>query len=101
MAARYLRLWFTFEQRVDRRTYLLSGLFLVALKYAGDVALVWTGTGRIWDPFMYQRSLIGLMGGELKDAPVSIIAGLAIWAIPFLWIGMSMSMRRAIDANIS
>ena len=46
-AAHWLRLWFTFEHRVDRRTYLVSGLALAALKYAGDLLLVWSATGRL------------------------------------------------------
>lgn len=98
---RYFRLWFTFQDRIDRRTYFLSGLFLVALKYAGDSVLVWTGTGQRWDPFEYQSSMLRLMSGPLKDAPAWALIGLIVWSIPFLWIGISMSMRRALDAGIT
>ena len=44
---RWLRLWFTFEQRVDRRTYLASGLALAALKYPGGVTLVTAAEGAV------------------------------------------------------
>jgi hypothetical protein len=44
---RWLRLWFTFEERVGRREYVVSGLVLALVKYAGDAALVWAATGRI------------------------------------------------------
>jgi uncharacterized membrane protein YhaH (DUF805 family) len=99
--SRYLRLWFSFEDPVDRRTYLLSGLFLVALKYAGDVLLVKLGTGQVWDPFEYQSSIVRLLSGPLKGAPPVVLTGLIIWSIPFLWIGISMSMRRALDAGFT
>jgi hypothetical protein len=42
-----LRLWFTFEESVSRRDYLVSGLALAAVKYAGDVLIVWTATRRL------------------------------------------------------
>jgi hypothetical protein len=31
---RWLRLWFTFEERVERREYVVSGLVLALVKYA-------------------------------------------------------------------
>ncbi len=40
----WVRLWFTFELAVGRRAYLVSGVVLALLKYAGDVLLVWLGT---------------------------------------------------------
>ena len=48
--SRWLRLWFTFESGVGRREYLLSGLALAALKYAGDALMVWYASGRFWRP---------------------------------------------------
>jgi uncharacterized membrane protein YhaH (DUF805 family) len=98
---RYLRLWFTFENRVDRKTYFLSGLALAAVKFAGDVAIVWAGTGRMWDPFEYQSSITRLLAGPLKGAPTWVLVSLIVWSIPFLWIGISMSMRRALDAGFT
>jgi uncharacterized membrane protein YhaH (DUF805 family) len=98
---RYLRLWFTFEERVDRRTYLLSGLALAALKFAGDLLIVWAGTGQMWDPFEYQSSINRLLNGPLKDAPPWVLVTMVAWSIPFLWIGISMSMRRALDAGFT
>lgn len=98
---RYLRLWFTFDERVDRRTYFLSGLSLVALKYAGDALLVYAGTDQLWDPFQYQSSVMNLMSGPLKNAPPIVLSAMIVWSIPFLWIGISMSMRRALDAGFT
>jgi uncharacterized membrane protein YhaH (DUF805 family) len=98
---RLFRLWFTFEERVGRRTYFWSALALAALKYAGDSVLVWAGTGQLWDPFEYQSSIIELMAGPLRAAPPWVLVSLIVWSVPFLWVGISMSMRRALDAGFT
>ena len=97
----WLRLWFTFEQRVGRREYIASGLALAAVKYAGDVLLVWYATGRIWQPLDYLSPVSTLMATRLRMAPAELLPILALWSLPFLWIGISMSMRRALDAGRS
>lgn len=99
--AGWLRLWFTFERRVGRREYLASGVALAILKYAGDVALVAAATGRLWAPGDYLSPVNSLVSVRLAGAPPSLLPLLALWALPFLWIGVSMSMRRALDAGRS
>jgi len=99
--ARWLRLWFTFESSVGRREYLLSGLALAALKYSGDAFMVWHATGRLWRPLDYLSPLATLLNTRLQMAPASLMPVLAAWSLPFLWIGISMSMRRSIDAGRS
>lgn len=99
--AAWLRLWFTFERRVGRREYVASGIALAALKYAGDVALVWAATGRVWAPLDYLSPVSSLLSAKLQTAPRALLPLLALWALPFLWIGVSMSMRRALDAGRS
>lgn len=97
----WLRLWFTFDTLVGRKQYVLSGVALAALKYAGDVLLVWRATGRIWQPLDYLSPVSTLMATKLSMAPAELLPVLALWSLPFLWIGVSMSMRRAIDAGRS
>ena len=94
-----LRLWFTFERRVTRREYLLSGLALAVVKYAGDALIVYAATGRVWTPAAYLSSVSSLVTTTLRDAPPFWLAVLSAWSLPFLWIGISMSMRRALDAG--
>ena len=98
-----LRLWFTFDYPVGRREYLLNGVGLALLKYAGDVFLVWRATGRLWRPLDYLSPVSSLASEKLAGtaAPSVLLATLALWSLPFLWIGVSMSMRRAIDAGRS
>lgn len=95
------RLWFTFEEPVGRRTYLLHGMALMVVKYAGDALIVGLGTGRIWTPVDYLTFAASVMSRTLADAPAITLFLLALWALPFIWIGLSMSLRRALDAGRS
>jgi uncharacterized membrane protein YhaH (DUF805 family) len=97
----WLRLWFTFERAVGRRAYVVSGIVLMVVKYAGDVSLVWLGTGRLWRPIDYLSPVATLSATKLQLAPPALLPVLALWTLPFLWIGISMSMRRALDAGRS
>ena len=97
----WLRLWFTLEEGVGRRDYLVSGVALAALKYAGDVLIVWSATGRIWSPLDYLSPVTSLISTRLSQAPAAVLPVLAAWALPFLWIGISMSLRRVLDAGRS
>jgi uncharacterized membrane protein YhaH (DUF805 family) len=97
------RLWFSFDAPVSRRAYLLSGLALAALKYAVDQSILRAFGGTVWMPTDYLRPLTRLWptppGGA--QVPTAAVLLLALWTLPFIWIGSSMSMRRAMDAGRS
>src|SRR5438552_17434168 len=95
--ARWVRVWFSVGEPVGRREYVLSGLALAAIKYLGDVALVWLATGRLWSLLDYLRPIHSLTA----SAPQQLFPALALWMLPFLWIGVNMSERRAADAGLS
>jgi len=98
---RLLALWFGLEGRIDRRTYLLNGAFLMAVKFAGDAGMVRSATGRWWTPLDYlSPSLVTRFEGG-RPIPGGVLVPLALWALPFLWIGVSMSLRRIRDAGWS
>ena len=98
--ARTLRLWFLFEDPVDARTYFRHGVALMATKYALDVAVVWLAVHRFWSPLMYLNPSVALRL-EQVDLPEWVQLGMPLWMLPFLWIGVSMSIRRASDAGRS
>ena len=93
-----LRLWFGLSEPVSRRAYALSGFGLMALKYVTETALVHHVTGRWLTPLDYFNPLLtsrlAAIGG-----PGLLSAALIVWTLPFLWIGVSMTMRRAEDAG--
>ena len=97
---RFVSLWFRFEQRVRRGEYALSGVVLAALKYLGDVLIVRIGSGQWWTPRDYITPVLFMDAQRFHFAPSSLPM-LALWSLPFLWIGVSMSMRRALDAGRS
>ena len=95
------RLWFGLTDRVDRSTYLVHGAALMALKLGADVLAVFAVTGQIWTPIDYLTPVLSVQGGYLHPRPGWLLAAMAVWALPFLWIGISMSLRRALDAGLS
>lgn len=93
-----LRTWARVSEPMDRNTYLAHGLGLALLKYLGDAVIVWIATGALWTPFDYLTAV-----SLLRDIPVRRleVLGLAVWALPFIWLGVTLSMRRAVDAGVS
>ena len=93
-------LLFGTEVPVDRKRYLIAGVVLVLLKYAMDAGLIYATTGHVWQPHEYFSALLTtrttILGGDNEWALALMIA----WTLPFLWIGLSMSLRRALDAGI-
>src|SRR5437764_14047243 len=98
---RYVRYWFTLVDVVDRRTYLATGVGLMAFKYAVDAGAVALATGRFWSPLDYLLPFYLLRAEKLAGAPVWFLPAFVLWTLPFLWIGVAMTLRRAIDAGRS
>src|SRR5713101_2866538 len=101
MLATRLRLWFGFDAPVDRRTYVLNGSGLMACKYLMDAAVVGAFTGRLFTPLDYLNPVWTMREHALRGVPAWAVLALALWTLPFLWVGVSMSMRRALDAGRS
>jgi len=99
MLARWLRLWFGFHEPVKRGTYFRHGVGLTAFKYAIDALLIWRFADRIWTPVDYLNPLWSTRQQLLQSGPSWLLPMLVAIALPFLWIGVSMSMRRAVDAG--
>jgi hypothetical protein len=93
---RLLRLWFSVADPVDRKTYAVHGFGLMAFKYALDAALIWRFTGRFWTPLDYINPLWSARQEVLQGAPAWLAPALVVLTLPFLWIGVSMTLRRAV-----
>jgi uncharacterized membrane protein YhaH (DUF805 family) len=89
------------QKRVRRGPFLAWGFGLAALKFAIDTALVYGFTGKTWSPLGYVVPSVVLRQSAVGDAPGALHVLLALFALPFLWIGVSMSVRRAADAGVS
>ena len=96
----WLVLWFGFELPVGPRTYLMHGAALFALKYGVDALLVWLVQHRVWTPLDYLSPLLSLRVGG-TTSPTWLLLTQMAWTLPFLWVGVGMTMRRALDAALS
>jgi uncharacterized membrane protein YhaH (DUF805 family) len=96
-----LALLFGLHAQVTRRAYLLAGLALMLLKVGIETALVRGFTGRTWSLASYVIPSLALRESDVGAVPQGLHVLLALLTLPFLWIGLSMSVRRAVDAGFS
>lgn len=102
MLKRIVSLWFGLRTPVGRRAYALSGFGLMLVKYGVDAWLVHTALGEVWTPLHYLSPLYSTRQELIRGmAPSWLIPVMVAWTIPFIWIGTSMTMRRAVDAGLS
>ena len=96
-----LALLFGTTAPVGRRSYALVGITLAVIKYGIDAGLIYATTGHIWRPIEYLSPALStrtaILGGGNEWA-LALMIGLTL---PFLWVGLSMSLRRAVDAGQS
>jgi len=89
------------RKRVPRKPYVAWGLGLAALKFAIDTGVVYAFSGTTWSPLGYVVPSLVLRRDAIGAAPEAMHVLLVALALPFLWVGLSMSVRRAADAGLS
>jgi uncharacterized membrane protein YhaH (DUF805 family) len=89
------------HKRVPRPAYIGWGLGLAALKFAVDTGIVYGFSHKTWTPLGYVIPSLLLRDKATGSAPEIMHVLLVVAAMPFLWIGLSMSVRRAADAGLS
>ena len=95
-----LSLLFGFAIRVDRRTYVISGVLLMLAKYTLDAAVAWAITSEWWSPWRYLSPVWSVRMAQFPHASSALLLGLGLMTLPFFWIGVGMSVRRAADAGL-
>lgn len=102
-ARRLLRLLFGFELPVGRALYAASGFSLMGFKYLFDAWLIGLVSSQPWMPWDYLSPLVSSRLGVVQGVPGKdvILWTLVASTIPFLWIGVSMTVRRAKDAGLA
>lgn len=96
-----LRTLFLLEEGIGRRLYVLTGVSLMVLKYLVELVFVHQTTGELWTPLEYFNPFFSVRTQKLIEAPDWTVWAMALWSIPFIWVGVSMSVRRAVDAGRS
>jgi hypothetical protein len=97
----WLRLWFLLGDPVGRREYALSGFGLMAFKYLVERVVVGQMTGLTYTPLDFVNPLVSAREQFATGAPDWFGWSWVLWTLPFLWIAVGMSIRRAFDAGIS
>src|SRR5678815_4830145 len=85
---------------IGRRRYVITGLVLFALKHNIDRLLA-TLFEYPWGPFNYLvffSSNEGIVGLSPRD--VRFYTTLVLVALPFIWVGVVMTLRRLRDAGL-
>lgn len=90
--------YFGFNEPIDRKTYLHTGVVLMVAKYAIDATAIFLVTHQLWTPADYLLPLISIRDTKVAAFPTWLLTALILWTLPFIWIGVSMTLRRAIDA---
>ena len=94
-------LLFGLGQRVTARVYAIAGFGLLGLKYAVDLGLSAAFAGHPLGPLSYLNPILSMRLAAIEPYPSWLPVVMAVWALPFIWIGVSMTARRAADAGRS
>lgn len=93
-----LKYLFGFRQPVTRLPYLLIGIGLAALKFAGDTFILRLSGHPAWSPAEFLSPFYSLRFQNVVELEVLMI--LALWSLPFVWVGASMTYRRCLDVGL-
>lgn len=99
-AADWLALPFS-SRRVERLPYLVIGAGLALFKYAVEAAVFRAFAGNWLTPLEFVNPSFAARATGLQGAPDWLGWALFVWSLPFVWIALSMSVRRAASAGQS
>lgn len=93
-----LKFLFSFDGKVTQKEYLTWGIILGLLKYLGEALLYGIAFKEILLPHNFLSPFISQRypGSPSPDWFLPLIA---FWSIPFIGIGIGMSLRRCLDAK--
>jgi uncharacterized membrane protein YhaH (DUF805 family) len=89
------------QDRITRRPYLFWGSTLLLIKYFGELSLYYLAKGKVLTPLNFLSPLLQARYPDFSSLPDWFGPAIIIWSLPFIWIGVGMSIRRAADANLS
>lgn len=92
---------FTLSGGVTRRAYLAWGFGLAVLKYAVEAIAIGVATGLPYSPMDFLTPLLSHRARYTAGGPAWLGPALLIWSLPFVWISLTMSIRRCRDAGLS
>jgi hypothetical protein len=97
----WFTLWFGLRDDVGRLAFALSGFGLMLIKYASEAFVIYQFSGKVMNALEFLAPVYSLRAALLVGAPDWVGPALLVWTLPFLWISISMSIRRAANAGFS
>ncbi|MEQ1827306.1 MAG: hypothetical protein ABL921_15220 [Pirellula sp.] len=92
---------FGFRQPVHRGKYAMVGIALSLAKYLVELAVIAWCCGMFYSPIDFVSPFLSSRERFLSSMPTWFGWAWLLWTLPFLWVGVGMSVRRAFDAGIS
>lgn len=94
-----IRHWFSLEGKVSRKEYVLTGVGLMLFKYAVEAGVIGYTTGKFYSPLDFINPLLSARSQFTVGAPEWLGFAWVMWTVLFVWIALTMSMRRSLDAG--
>ena len=96
----WLLRWLGFGE-VTRAFYFGSGVGLALFKYGVEALVLWLFVGRFFTPLDFLNPLMIRRMELVREAPGWIAFAWFVWSLPFVWIAVTMTVRRAASAGYS
>lgn len=97
-----LSLWFGLSRDVSRSAYAATGFGLMLFKYLVEASVIYYYSERFFLPTDFLNPLLSIRQQYLAPpAPDWLAWALFVWSLPFVWIAVSMSVRRAVNAGLT
>ncbi|MBM75432.1 MAG: hypothetical protein CMK59_08515 [Proteobacteria bacterium] len=91
---------FEIQGQVSRRAYFIVGFVLMLFKYGIDAGFLYFNTRKIISPWFYLTPIVSVKQDFLNINEGGLI-GLLLVTLMFVWIGVSMTVRRLRDMGHS
>ena len=89
-----INLLFGMQKRVTRQSYIIWGVMLLLVKYAGEgLFYYFASMGEILTPLNFLSPLLQFRYPEFAHLPDGFGPVVALWSLPFIWIGFSTNIR--------
>ncbi|MEE3373266.1 MAG: hypothetical protein VX346_28280 [Planctomycetota bacterium] len=93
--------WFGFSRDVPRLFYATSGLSLMLVKYVVERVVLEQAAGTTMSPWLFVSPVLTAREELVRGAPDWLPWAWFLWTLPFLWIAVTMTLRRAYSAGYS
>ena len=99
MANRFVQMW-RWQGTIDRKSYAIAGCSAFVLKFLIDKFAAFAWFGRQWFVWSYWQPLgSGARVNALPSETRAFAGTLLILALPFIWLGVTLTVQRLRDAG--